>query len=83
MARHFVEAFRRLDAIDRADPFWDGTNRRPTRYKLGPSCELSLREHPMDSEGLWLKVAVQTVGASVFDTEAWGRLTSADRVDPS
>ena len=81
MTHHFVEAFRLLDAIDRADPFWDGTNRRPTPYKLARFCEASLRDNLMDRGVPLGKVAVQSVWASFFCRETWGLLTSADRVD--
>ncbi|WP_406693835.1 hypothetical protein V5E97_22630 [Singulisphaera sp. Ch08] len=78
----FVEAFRRLDAIARDDPFWDGTNRRPTQYKLASFCEIALRVNPMDCEALGLKVAVSTVFGT-FAPEPWERLATACRVDPT
>ena len=83
MRDNFLEAFRRLDAIARDDPFWDGTNGRPTQYKLYSACEIALRADPMDCEALLLKAAVHTVFGSSFDPELWEQLASASRVDPT
>lgn len=83
MTDHFAEAFRRLDAIDRDDPLWEGTNRRPTLHKLHLVYGAALRADPVDRVALWLKVAIQTVGCSYFDPDPWERLVSACRVDPT
>jgi hypothetical protein len=39
MQESFVEAFRLLDALPRAHPFWDRTNRRPTQHRLSSFCQ--------------------------------------------
>jgi hypothetical protein len=83
MTDNFVEAFRRLDAFGRDDPFWDGTNRRPTQYKLYSACEIALRANPIDCEALLLKAAVQTVFGSSFDPKLWERLALACLADPT
>jgi hypothetical protein len=81
MTDHFVEGFRRLDAIPREDPFWDGTNRRPTSNKMYSYCEKALRDNPDDIQALWIRVATQVVHGMAFSPSTWESLNSADRLD--
>lgn len=76
-----VEAFRQLDGLPRSDGFWDGTNRRPTQYKLSSFCAKLLRDRPGDTQVLWMAIAVRSVICLGFNPRIWIRLMVAARPD--
>jgi hypothetical protein len=69
-----VEAYRQLDALPRGDGFWEGTSRRPTRYKLAGFGEKLLRDRPGDIQALWMLAAITSVIGFGFHPRTWLRL---------
>lgn len=78
----YLEGFRRLDALPRDDPFWGGTNRRPTPGKMGAFCAQAHRDHPGDLDALRILAAVLVIQGG-FDYRVWKRLLSAGQVAPA
>ena len=74
MVAHLETALRLLDAVPRDDPFWAGTNRRPTQYTLGSFCSWLAERRPGDPEVAWLGVARGTVVGCCFHAPNWARL---------
>ena len=74
MVAHLEAALHRLDEVPRDDPFWEGTNRRPTPLKLGGFCRWLAGQRPDDREVPWLCVATATVVGLGFHPLDWGRL---------
>ena len=78
-----VDCFRRLDGLGREDPFWEGTNRRPTTYKMGDFCRKLARDAPDDRHVLLMQVSVQVLVRHFFDPPTWERLAAEDRSSAS
>ena len=78
----YLEGFRRLDALPRDDPFWEGTNRRPTLGKMRGFCAKAHRDDPGDLDALRILAAVLMMQGS-FDYRVWKRLLSAGQVEPA
>lgn len=81
MAIHCIQAFTRLDALPRDDPFWNGTNRRPTQYKLYDFCQKDLADNPDDIDTVWRRAAVEIVLGYSYDPATWEKLINAGQVD--
>ncbi len=81
MTREVVECFRRLDRLPRDDPFWEGTNRRPTQYKMSDFCRKLADESPEDGQARLMQAAVQVLVGHGFEPTAWGRLVSDGLAD--
>jgi hypothetical protein len=71
-----IDGFRRLDALPREHPFWNQTNRRPTRGKLREFCDHLLRENPGDVSALRTGVALEIFTFQNFDPNYWMQLHS-------
>jgi hypothetical protein len=70
-----VEALRRLNALPRDDPFWQGRNPRPTLYKLRDFNAAILRANPDDRLALWTQAALYVLhGSTNFGPKQWRRL---------
>ncbi len=54
--RGFRDGLARMAELAPDDPFWAGTNRQVTEYKLGPFCETLLQRDPRDRGALWAKI---------------------------
>jgi hypothetical protein len=78
---HFVGCLRALDALPRDDPFWDGTNRRPTGHKMGSFAATRSRDRPAGVPALWMTAAVQMVATQPFWPPVWKQLREAQGVD--
>src|SRR4051794_35332251 len=78
----YLEGFRRLDALPRDDPFWEGTNRRPTLGKMRAFCVKAHRDNPGDLQTLRI-LAVVLMMTGLFDHEVWKRLLLAGEVEPT
>jgi hypothetical protein len=78
----YLEGFRRLDALPRDDPFWEGTNRRPTPGKMRDFCDKARRDNPGDLDALRILAAVLMMHG-LFDHRVWERLLSAGQVEPA
>lgn len=77
-----LEALRRLNALERDDPFWEGRNPRPTLYKLRDFVAAILRREPNDVPALWAKVALYVLhGSTNFGAKEWRRLHSVGPLD--
>ena len=59
---------RRMNRLSRDDPFWGGSNRRPTVPKIGEYTALVLREHPGDE----LALRVQAGSGFLQGSNSWG-----------
>lgn len=56
----------RLDALDRGDPFWLGTNRCPTLYKLGSFWLSEVAGSPDDVVLSWARIGMGLIHESHF-----------------
>jgi hypothetical protein len=75
MTGDFIECLRRLDGLPRDDPFWEGTNRRPTQYKMIDFCRKAIRDDPEEEGDAYrMLAAVEVLSGHYFDPLAWGRL---------
>jgi hypothetical protein len=83
LIERFVEGFRRLDGLPRDDPFWQGSNRRPTRYKMGDYCRKLAEEDPDDEQPPFMQAAAQVLVGHYFDPTTWRRLISCGRAGAS
>jgi hypothetical protein len=77
------DGFQRLDALPRDDPFWEGTNRRPTFHKLPDLCDKLLGMNPGDERALWTKAAAYVVSFWNFDPALWLPFVAAGGLDAS
>jgi membrane-bound metal-dependent hydrolase YbcI (DUF457 family) len=55
--RKLSAGLRRLDAVPRTHPLWDGSDRRPTLAKVADLCRFVLEEAPDDEEARWVLFA--------------------------
>lgn len=78
-----IVCFRKLDTLPRDDPFWEGTNRRPTENKLGSFSKEAIGRSPEDPLAYRMRAAVQVLVGNYFDPEIWMWLCSRERVDVS
>ncbi len=74
---------RRLDCLPRDDPFWEGTNRRPTFFKLPRFCAKLLEMDHRDSCALWTRAACDLLSWQNSDPKLWRQLVEVDRLDAS
>jgi hypothetical protein len=77
-------SLQRLNRLERTDPFWRGTNRRPTVYKLREFCDVVLKENPGDVLALWTQLALDVVWGTTngrFDLERLRRLRAAGKLE--
>jgi hypothetical protein len=81
--RAVLDGFQRLDALSRDDPFWEGTNRRPTFYKLPAFSLKCLHDNPGDARVLWTIAAVYVVNWSNFEPRFWTPFIPAGGLDAS
>ncbi len=77
------DGFRRLDNLPRDDPFWEGTNRRPTFYKLPRFCAKLLEMDHRDSSALWTRAACDLLSWQNSDPKLWRQLVKVDGLDAS
>jgi hypothetical protein len=76
------DALRRLDAVSRDDPFWEGRNLRPTLYKLRDYNARIISKNPDDAEALWTQAALYILhGSTNFGQKQWRRLHYVGRFD--
>ena len=84
-AREIIfECLCRLNRLPRSDPFWTGTNRRPTIPKLRDYCKLILKDNPHDAIAIWTMGALdvwQCVDG--FGYEHWKALHGLGNFDVS
>jgi hypothetical protein len=73
----FIECLRGLDALPREDPFWNGTNRRPTRGRMGEFCVRLLGDDPADPDALTMAAAYHIVVAQSFSLPIWRGIREA------
>ena len=71
-----------MNGLSRSDPFWQGTNSRPTIYKLSEFCRMKRVEDPRNRALPWA-VAVLPVwfGSNDFGQEAWLELSRLPEFD--
>ncbi len=71
-----------MNGLPRSDPFWRGTNCRPTIYKLREFCQLKRIEDPRNHTFLW-GAAILPVwfGSNDFGQEAWLELSRLPEFD--
>ncbi len=77
-------SLQRLNQLERTDPFWHDTNRRPTVYKLSQFCDVVLKETPGDVLALWTHLALDVVWGSKngrFDLEQLRQLRAAGKLE--
>jgi hypothetical protein len=79
-----VDGLYHLDALPRADPFWEGTNRRPTLGKLFDFAEYVLGRSPGEAWALWALAAVRLLYCcNDFGLDAWRRMHPLGALDAS
>jgi hypothetical protein len=78
-----VECLRRLDALHRDDPFWDGTNRRPTLGAMREFCKVLLAVGPADVDALRMAAAYQYFIGQGFHPPTWSGLLQVGVRDAS
>jgi hypothetical protein len=79
-----LDGLRRLDALPRTDPFWDGTNRRPTVYKLRELAERTLERGPKEAWACWAYAAISLLWCTNdFGLPGWRGLYELGLLDPS
>ena len=74
----------RLNRLGRTDPFWRGTNRRPTVYKLRGFCDVVLKENAGDVLALWTQLALDVVWGTSngrFELEQLRQLRAAGKLE--
>jgi hypothetical protein len=82
LASELDEGFRRLQALDRADPLWAGTNQLPTLFKLPALARRELAADPHDVAAAQLLIATDLAGGgSHLDPLAWVALQQAGALD--
>src|SRR5262249_44135392 len=69
-----------LNRLKRTDPFWRGTNRRPTVYKLIEFCDVTLKENPGDELALWTQLALSVAWGNSLSLEQWKQLQATDKL---
>jgi len=77
-------SLQRLNQLERTDPFWRGTNRRPTVYKLIEFCDVVLKENAGDVLALWTQLALEVVWGGnngLFDLEQLRQLRAAGKLE--
>lgn len=77
-------SLQRLNRLERTDPFWRGTNRRPTVYKLSDYCDVVLKENAGDVLALWTQLALDVVWGrrnGWFDLEQLRQLRAAGELE--
>ena len=77
-----LDGFRRLDALPRDDPFWEGTNRRPTLVKFPRFCTKLLEDDPRDYGALWTLAADAIVSYQGVNPRFWLSFIPAGGLDP-
>lgn len=82
MIDSYVEGFQQLDAMSRDHPFWDGTNRRPTQYKIKDYLETFESERQRDPQYLQIKAASQVINIS-FCPSTWEQLSTVTKLNPA
>ena len=71
-----------MNTLDRNHPFWNGTNLRPTIYKLFDFTRMILDSQPDNLGALWLLAVEDTfTGSNDFGQEWWLRLWQMNSVD--
>ena len=79
-----LDALRRLNALPRDDPFWEGRTKAPTIYKLRDYNHHVLRKNPDDVDALWTQAALYLLhGSTNFGQKQWRRLHYAGHFDVS
>ena len=64
-----------MNALDRNHPFWNGTNLRPTIYKLFDFARMVLESEPDNIQAHWLLAVEDTFwGSNGFGQDWWLRL---------
>jgi len=77
-----VDSFRRLDALPRDDPFWEGTNHRPTLAKIAAFAEYLVESNAKDELALWSLAAMRLLYCcNDFGLEAWRRFHAIGTLD--
>jgi hypothetical protein len=69
-----------VNGLPRNDPFWQGTNRRPTIYKLAEFC--GIKRGPQNRPVLWVAAILPVwFGSNDFGQEAWTELSRLPEFD--
>lgn len=78
------ESLQRLNKLPRTDPFWQGTNKRPTILKLTDFGTHELKINPDNRQALWTLASLDVFyGANNFGREHWKRLRESADFDIS
>ncbi len=77
LANHLTSCLRELDALPRDDPFWDGTDRRPTEGRIREFCAGLLGDDPADSNALRMAAAYRFVIGQSSYPPTWRGLLKA------
>jgi hypothetical protein len=76
-----LDGLRRLDALPRDDPFWQGTNRRPTLGKLRDLAERELHRGPRPAWACWAYAATSVLWCcNDFGLPGWQGLHEQGRL---
>jgi hypothetical protein len=71
-----------MNGFPRGEPFWRGTNCRPTIYKLGEFCQLERIADPRNLTALWAAAILPVwFGSNDFGQEAWVELSRLPEFD--
>lgn len=57
LERKLTEGLKRLDAVPRTSPIWEGSDQRPTLAKVADLARLLIHESPDDDEARWILFA--------------------------
>lgn len=57
LERKLSDGLKRLDAVPRTNPLWEGSDQRPTLAKVVDLCRVLLKEAPDDEEARWVLFA--------------------------
>lgn len=84
LRRALFDGLVRLDALPRTDPFWEGTNRRPTIGKLRDLAEQSFNEDRGEEWECWAYAAISLLWwDNYFGMAGWLRLHAMGLLDPA
>ena len=77
-----LDGLKWMNELDRSHPFWNGTNLRPTIFKLYYFTRMILDSEPDNLRALWLLAVEDSAGgANDFGQQGWLRLWQLDSVD--
>jgi hypothetical protein len=82
-AARLLDCLREVDAQPREDPFWEGTNRRPTLWRMASWAHHRVAAEPADPAALTMAAACEAVYRHEFWLPTWVALVGSGVWDAS